>query len=515
MILERSKNVVKIILTGLIGRIISLVCPFAVRSVFIYTLGAEYLGLNSLFSSILTVMSLAELGFGSAIVFSMYRAIAEDDSDTINALLYFYRKVYRTVGLVILLVGLALIPFLPYFIKGTYPNDINLTVVYLVFLGNAVISYFAYAYWGCLIQAFQRNYVTNVLDSILNILSSIIQIIFLLTCSSYYIYILVIPVFTVLNNVKNAIVAKKLFPLYKPFGLLKPEVRDGLNKKVKGLVVGRICGLSRNTFDSIFISIFLGLTQVAIYNNYFMIMTSVNGFLSIITGAVTAGAGNSVATDSPQKNHSDMMRMNFIYMWISGVCVTCLCCLIQPFMKMWMGEKLMLPLSSVALFCMYFYVQKMGDVRFIYVNATGIWWENRFVAIVESISNLLLNVVLGYLWGVNGIIAATLVSMFLVNFCYGSRIIYEIYYTGEKVSRYFLFHLKFTMVNILALFFAYCICTLLPEETYFLFDFLTRMLICLIVPNFVIWIFYRKSNLYKNALLWVTERLVKNHRMEI
>lgn len=507
MILERTRNAVKIMLTGLVGKIISLVCPFAVRTVFIYTLGAEYLGLNSLFSSILSVMSLAELGFGSAIVFSMYRAIAEDDSDTINALLYFYRKVYRTVGLVILLVGLVLIPFLPYFIKGSYPSGINLTVVYLVFLGNAVISYFAYAYLGCLIQAFQRNYVTNVIDSFLNILLCAVQIVCLLTASNYYMYILIIPVFTVLSNVKTAVVSQKLFPQYKPFGSLKSEVRAGINEKVKGLVVGRICEMSRNAFDSIFISIFFGLMQITVYNNYFMIFSMITSFMAVIFNAVVAGVGNSVASDSQEKNHSDMMRMNFVYMWVSGVCVTCLFCLIQPFMKIWMGGGLMLPLSSVVLFCLYFYVQKMGDIRSVYVNATGIWWKNRFRAIAESLSNLVLNAVLGYLWGVNGIIAATLISMFLINFCYGSRIIYENYYTNEKVSKYFKFHGKFVVVNLTAVLLTSFICGLLPGKLYFPLDFLTRLLLCLIVPNFIIWILYRKSNSYKDTLPWVMMRL--------
>lgn len=507
MILERSKNAIKIMLTGLVGRVIALVCPFLVRTVFIYTLGAEYLGLNSLFSSVLSVMSLAELGFGSAVVFNMYKAIADDDSDTINALLYFYRKVYRIVGLIILVLGLALVPVLPFFIKGSYPGDINLTAVYLVFLSNAVVSYFAYAYLGSLIRAFQKSYVTNVIDSVLNILSSLIQIVLLLTVTNYYAYILIIPTFSIINNIRTAIVAKKLFPQYKPFGSLKPEVRASVKEKVKGLAIERVCGMSRNAFDSIFISIFLGLTQIAIYNNYFMIMSSINGFLAIFSSAVTAGAGNSVAADSQKKNHTDMMRMNFIYMWVSGWCVTCLICLIQPFMKLWMGEKLMLPLSSVILFCLYFYVQKMGDVRTIYVDATGIWWKNRFRSIVEAVTNIVLNFVLGMFFGVNGIIAATLISMFLINFCYGSRIIYENYYTEQKVSGYFIFHGKFAFVNALAALCSFCLCSLLPEGIYFVSDFLLRILICLVVPNLIIFFLYRKSESYQDAVPWVMARI--------
>lgn len=273
---------------GFVNKIVSLLCPFVVRTVFIHTLGVEYLGVNSLFASVLSVLSLTELGFGSAIVFNMYKAIAEDDTDTINALLFFYRKVYRWVGTAILGIGLLLIPVLPHLTKGTYPSDINPLLVYLVFLFNSAIIYFLFAYLNSLLQAFQRTDVFTIVGMYMNIVMYALQIILLLTVKNYYAYLMIMPAFTILTNIRTAIIAKKMFPQYRPFGRLSAEIKADIKEKVSGLMIQKLCAVSRNAFDSIFISMFLGLTQIAIYNNYYFIMSSVTGFMSILTSAMIA-----------------------------------------------------------------------------------------------------------------------------------------------------------------------------------------------------------------------------------
>ncbi len=499
MKLSRSQNAIRNMAAGLISKIVSLICPFMVRTVFIHTLGAEYLGLNSLFTSVLSVLSLTELGFGSAIVFNMYQAIADDDDDTINALLYFYRKVYRYVGLIMLIIGLILIPFLPHLVKGTYPEDISPVVIYLVFLGNTVLSYFMYAYLSSLLNAFQRTDVNTVVNMYMNVIMYILQIILLIAIKNYYAYLAVMPVFTILSNIRTAVIAKKMFPQYRPSGTLNQEIKADIKEKVSGLMIQKICQVSRNAFDSIFVSMFLGLTEIAIYNNYYYIMSSVTAFMGIATSAILAGAGNSVATETQQKNHNDMMRINFGYMWISGWCTVCLLVLYQPFMRIWVGEELMLPVSSVVLFCMYFYCLKMGDVRAVYNDAKGIWWENRYRAALESIVNLLLNCFLGKYFGINGIIIATLISLFCINFCYGSQIIYQYYFTEQKASVYFKFHAICIGVTGLISILTYFSCVFLPDNFRF---FIIRILICVFLPNILYFLIYRNTRMYREAMPW-------------
>lgn len=489
---------------GLLAQILTIVGPFVVRTVFIRTLGAEYLGLNSLFTSILTVLSLSELGFGTAIVFSMYQAIADDDSDTICALLAAYRKVYRIVGLVILTAGLAVAPFLPKLIRGSYPEDISLTAVYLVFLFNTVCSYFMYAYLGALFSAFQRDDIVRRVSMAFNLVMYALQIAILALVRNYYVYIALMPLFAVLTNLWTAYLAKRTYPQYRPTGTLKEGVKESIRIKLGGLMISRVCEVSRNSFDSIFISMFLGLTEIAIYNNYYYVMNSVIAVVAILASAILAGAGNSVASETVEKNHADMMRLNFGYMWVGGWCTVCLLCLFQPFMRLWAGAELMLPMSSVVLICLYFYVLKMGDIRSVYVQAKGIWWENRFRALAEAFINITLNYFLGKRFGLNGIIIATLISLFFINFCYGSRLIYKYYFTRQRASDYFIFHGKCALVTGFACAITYYCCNIIPDT---IWGFLIRMGICVIIPNLIYLLIYRRTRMYAESMPWLLEKL--------
>jgi O-antigen/teichoic acid export membrane protein len=504
MKLARSKNAIRNAYFGLIEKLITIIFPFIVRTIFIHTLGAEYLGLNSLFTSILTVLNLTELGFSSAIVYSMYKPIAQDDADTINALLYFYKKVYRYIGLIILGIGILLIPFLPNLVSGTYPEGINLVYVYLIYLINTVLSYWMFAYLSSIINAHQRNDLISRVNIIISLAMYTCQTIVLLTVKNYYIYILILPAFTIINNLRTAIIAKKMFPQYKAKGKLSKEVKADIKEKVSGLMINKVCQVSRNAFDSIFISMFLGLTETAMYNNYYYIMNSIVAIMTVLTNSVTAGAGNSVSMESPEKNYNDMNRLNFAYMWLSGWFTVCLLCLYQPFMKIWVGENLMFPFAVVILICLYFYVLKMGDIRYIYVQAKGIWWENRFRAIAESIANLVLNYFLGKYFGVYGIIAATLISLFLINFCYGSQIIFKHYFTKQKISDYFGRNAIYALVTLVAASITYFLCTLITFDS--LIGFIIKIAVCIVVPNIIYFLIYFKTKQFKESIPWLLDK---------
>ena len=509
MKLNRSGNAIRNVKYGMINRVTSIILPFIVRTVFIRELGAEYLGLNSLFSSILTVLNMTELGFSSAIVFCMYEPIANDDSDTIDALLFFYKRVYQIIGIIILAVGLVLVPFLPRLISGSYPENINLVAVYIVYLLNTVLSYFMYAYLSALISAFQREDLLSKVSIFINTIMYATQIVILITIKNYYVYLLVMPTFTIVNNIRTAYIARKVFPQYKPYGNLNGAYKNKIREKVSGLLINKVCVVSRNAFDSIFISAFLGLTETAIYNNYYYIMNSIVAISSVIISSIIAGAGNSVVMESQEKNYTDMNKMNFAYMWLSGWFTICLMCLYQPFMYLWVGEKLMFPIHCVILVCVYFYVLKMGDVRSIYDQANGLWWENRYRAILEAVMNLVLNYTLGKFFGVVGIILATIISLFLINFCFGSQIIFKYYFTNYKVAEYFKTHFVYAIVTALNCGVTYSIVQLLP---YGYGTFVLKIVLCCMIPNVIYFLVYRHSKYYSQTLSFVKRKLLKIRR---
>lgn len=506
MKLERTKNTIRNASFGMINKVLSILFLFLIRMVLIRTLSEEYLGLNSLFSSVLSVLNLAELGLGGAIVFSMYQPIAEDDQKTVNALLLFYRKVYYRIGGIVLTVGLLLVPFLPELIKEGIPEDLHLTFVYLVFLSNTVLSYFLQAHYIGLLYAYQREDLISRVNIMVMLLVHSLQIILLLTVRNYYLHIILLPVSTVITNLWVAHVAKKKFPECRPSGVLAREQMLVIREKVGGLFLNKISMSSRNAFDSIFLSMFLGLSMTARYNNYFYVVWAISCFTNVLTGAVTAGAANSVSLESVEKNYDDMKRMNFVYMWLAGWCSICLLCMIQPFMALWVGSRMMLPMEAVIMFCMYFYIMKMGDVKEVYVQAKGIWWEKRFQAIAEVAANLVLNYLLGKHFGIYGIIGATLLSLLFLNFGYGAHLIFKHYFKHRSVTEYFRRNMVYALATAVAAALTYAVCRYLP---FGIGGIALRLAVCLVLPNLFFWLVYRKTVIFSQTKPWVCTKLRK------
>ena len=501
MKLEKTKNARRNILFGILNKVITMFLPFVVRSVIIYALSAEYLGLNSLFSSILQVLNLTELGFSSAIVYSMYKPIAENDDETICALLNFYRKIYFIIGCVVLSLGLLLLPFLDKLINGDVPDNINIYILYLCYLVNTVLSYMMFAYRSSLLNAHQRTDIISNINTITLGSMYFLQIIVLIATKNYYTYVLMMPAFTILNNLIVAAVSRKYYPQYECKGKLDSTLISGIKKQTAGLMVNKICAVSRNSLDNIFVSTFLGLAATAMYGNYYYIMNAIIAILMVVSNGLLAGVGNSIVTEPPEKNYSDLNKINFVYMWFAGWCTICLICLYQPFMKLWVGEKLMFPNVVAIAFGIYFYALEMGVVRGVYSDAAGLWWENRYRAIVETIANLILNYILVKCFGILGIIVATLISLLVINFGFGSQIVFKYYFKNKKLHEYFIYQMYYAFVTLV-----------LGGATYYIVNSIKtdgvvglalKFLICCCVPNILYVLAYHKTNEYKIAMPWI------------
>ena len=494
---SRTKNAMRNMIFGLINKIVVLLVPFIIRTVLIKTLGSEYLGLNSLFSSILQMLNLAELGFSGAIVYSMYKPIAEKDEKTICALMNLYKKIYRIIGIIIIAIGLALLPFLSNLIKGSYPENINIYILYSIYLFNTGLTYFLFAYKSALLTAHQRSDIASNVQTLSSIIQYSLQIFILLKLQNYYLFISIQILTTIFNNLLVAHISNKKYPMYMCKGEVEFEIKKDIKKRVTGLMVQRICSTTRNSLDSIFISAFLGLNIVAMYSNYYSIMFAIIGVMSIITSSITAGIGNSIVTETEQKNYSDMNKFNFIYMWISGWCTICLACLFQPFMRIWMGEEYMFSYGGVILFCIYFYSLKMGDIRAAYSDAKGLWYENRYRAIAESVANIVLNLILVKFIGIYGIILGTLISLLVINFGYGSQILFRHYFVNEKITDYFKYHVKYAFITLVICIITYLTCSCIKVSG--ILEITIKLIICLIIPNILYFIVYSKTKIYKES----------------
>lgn len=309
------KNTSRNIVWGIVNRIFAFLIPFVMRTVLIRLLGSEYLGLDSLFTSILQMLNIAELGFSSAIVFSMYKPIAVGDQNRVCMLLNLYRSAYRVIGSAILIVGLLLTPMLPGLIKDQVPSDLNLYFLYFIFLGNTVIGYWMFAYKKSLLSAHQREDLNTNANTIFTLGKAVMQFFLVVVFRNYYLYLFMMPIASFAENLYIEWLTRRLFPQYVCRGHLDRDSRRDIGRRISGLMIRKICQVSRNSMDNIIISAYLGLSQVTIYGNYYTILYGVHTLLECITKAMSASVGNKIVVSDAEKNHADMMRFNFMYMW--------------------------------------------------------------------------------------------------------------------------------------------------------------------------------------------------------
>lgn len=494
MRIERTKNTIRNIFFGVGYRIISIILPFASRTAILYVLGEKYLGLSSLFSSILSFLSLAELGVGGAMVYSMYAPIAKNDSATVRALLNLYRKFYRIIGTVIFGLGLLLIPVLKLLVRDELPGDVNLYFLYLLYLFNAALTYWLFGYKSALLQAYQRNDVESKIAMVVTPLSYIVMLGALFVTKNYYGYVIWLPIFTIVTNLARMIYVNRKFPELKPEGDVSTEIKASIGKKVRALIGTKLNTVVLNAADNIVMAAYFGLSTIAIYGNYYYIMGSIIGFLGICYSAMTAGLGNSLAMESVEKNYHDFLKFSFMNSWIVGWCAICLACLYQPFMYIWTGETLMFPFYVVLEFVLYFYIYQIRKIPVVYKDAAGIWWEDRFRPYVCMVVNLLLNLILARVIGISGIILSTAFSL-LISIPWENYTIFKCVFhrSSREYYRKMAYYLFTTLIAGAVTFW---ICSIFGND---FGSFIVRGVICLVVPNVLIALGNCRSEEFREA----------------
>lgn len=480
MKLERTKNTVRNMIWGTLYQVVNIVLPFIGRTAFIYILGEKYLGLNSLFTSILSVLNMSELGVSSAIVYSMYGAIARDDHNEICALMNFYKKCYRVIGSIIFILGSALFPALPYLIQGDVPAGINIYVLYGVNLFSVGISYFLYAYKHSLFWAFQRDDLDKKLVIPFSILKYAAQIIVLLIFHSYYAYIIIVPIYNIFTNIIRGNMVNRYFPEYKANGEISKEKKKEIASNVKALFVSKVGGTLTVSFDTIVISAYLGLAVLGTYNNYYYIMSSVIGFIHILFDALSAGWGNSLKTESGERNWAIFKEISFLNNWIICWCATCFLCLYQNFITLWIGSEYLLPTVDVILICIYFWVWRYQYVVLTCKDAAGLWRADQFRPLIVGIANLLLNIILVKILGLSGVLLSSIITWILVGFPWLIANIFKFLFKRSPVKYVF-----DTLVQLLTASgisgLTYLICSGIAENSWG--SLLVRFIVCMIIPN--------------------------------
>jgi O-antigen/teichoic acid export membrane protein len=495
---NRKKNATRNIIFGTCLKLYQIVVPFLMRTIMIYFMGVQYLGLNSLFTSVLQVLNLAELGVGSAMVYSMYKPIAEHDSDTICALMGLYRKYYRIIGMVVLVAGSILIPFVPHLIKSDVPDGINIYVLYIMNLLATVFTYWLYAYKNSILQAYQRTDVVSKVTMITDTIKYALQILVIIFLKNYYIYVLILIVLQIVANISTAFVVSKMYPEYECKGELPKEEVKQINLRIKDLFTSKIGAVIVNSADTVVISAFLGLTMLAIYQNYFFIISSVIAIIAVVFNSCTAGIGNSIIVETTEKNYNDFKKFTFLIAWLAGFCTVCILCLMQPFMNIWMNgnSELMLGMSEVICFCVYFFVYEIQQLLLTYKDAAGMWHEDKFRPLVTALTNLALNIIMVQFWGLYGVLLSTVISIILIGMPWLFYNLFTVLFK-RNAFKYVIRIVYYTIVTIVVSVVTYYICSFVAIGG--ILEFIIKLVICIIVPNILFFVFLFKLNEFKEV----------------
>lgn len=498
----RKQYVTLNILAGSVSQVISMVLQLIGRTIFIHSLGIEYLGINAIFYNVLMVLSLADLGFGSAIVYSMYKPLAENDTDTVVALLTYYRKIYHRLAFIVAVIGIGMIPLLPYVVNLN--SDIPyLPVYYLLYVANIVISYLM-SYKYTIITADQKSYLITIYSLMGSIIQTIVQIIVLLVFKNFMLYLLVFIIRTFLVNWFQSNKAKKLYPYIQESKELDKEAKKSIFDNVKSLFLYKIGGVILNNTDNFIISIMIGTVYVGFYSNYLTIIASIYSFIDVIFGSFTSSVGSLNASDDNDRKLKIFNVLNFIVFWIMTFCAVCFLVLFNDFITLWVGKEFVFGMLTVIIIVFNFFMPGTITAVSIYRDTTGLFRHTKFVFMITALINLALSIILGKILGLFGILLATAIARMLTNIWYEPFILYKKYFKISPII-YFKRQAIYWAISGVC-----CISTYLLSSTIStisVLNLIIKIVICIIMPNIIILAIFFRSMEFKYIYKYVIKRI--------
>ena len=442
---SRKKNAVLISSIGVLNQIISNVAAFIYRTVFIYWLSVEYLGLNGLFSNVIQIFSLAELGIGSVITFRMYKPIKEDDVDRTAALMRFYKMFYRLMAVMILVIGAVMAPFIPYVINDAseIPSDINIYVIYALYILQSATSY-TFAYRQSLLEADQKGYINTSAQMIFTCIRYAASILVLYLTRNYT---LVLAAGLAINLLANIWIYGYVGRKYKEViqnktKLSKAEILQ-ICKDTGAMMCHRIGTTVVNSTDNIIMSMYVGTVAVGIYSNYSMIIRIIQNTMSNLLGSFTASIGNHALSVQSEERYLLFKKLQFANMWLAVFCTSSLYLLLNPFIQVVWGEELVFSKDVVFILCINFFLFSSRAVNGAFSNASGMFRYDRVRPLIEAALNLIISVVLAERIGVAGVFLGTIISSALTVWWREPYLLYTKLF-NKKLKGYFVSYILWT-----------------------------------------------------------------------
>ena len=505
----RTINSIKNSITSLIENIVIIVVGFLSRTIFIKILGIEFLGLNGLFSNVLLMLSLFELGIGNAIVFSMYKPIAVKNNERIKSLILFYKKAYNIISIIVFVIGLIILPFIS-LIVGKIDIEINIYLIYFLFLLNTVSTYIL-AYKRSMLYANQKNYIINIVHTLFLVFMNVTQLVFLYYTHNYYLFLVINIIYQLFENVILSIICDKKYPYLKdnPKPIDKKTEKE-IFVKVKALLFHKVGSIIVFGTDNIIISRFLGIIYVGLYANYNLIINSILSLFKQAMNAITSSVGNLVAYENKEKIFDIFKKIRFINFWISCFSAVSILIIMQPFIVTWLGNDYLLK-NSVLFILVINYFQKMQRSTYtIFKDSAGIWEPDKLIPLIEAILNIVISVVLVKYIGLSGVFLGTILSgLLLWTYSYPKFVYKKIF--ERSYYNYFIETISYFMIFCLISCISILMSRMLVFDNLYLNLFI-KMAISVVIPNIIIIIIYYKTPEFKfllNILKNIKKRYIK------
>lgn len=448
---SRTKKSINNMVMGLINQITTLLLSFISRTIFIRILGVDLLGVNGLFTDVLSLLSMADLGFNTAMVYSFYKPIAENDTKKISALTNFYKKVYNIIAISITIIGIAILPFLNLIVNTD--KDIPLLKVYYLFsLAGVIISYL-FVYKTSIITADQKNYIVMKISTVINFIKTIVQIISLIVFKNYIIYLSINLIGNFLNNYIASKKAVKLYPYIKEHNILPKKDRRDIFENVKSMFIYKISSLLLTATDNTIISMLIGTVFVGYYSNYALVSSKAIIILQIIFGALTASIGNVIVREKSEKRYEIFQATQSVSFIICGIVVTSFSLLINDFIKVWLGSEFTFSYTVVLTITLNMYLSCVLQPLWTYREATGLYIKTKYVMFIAAVVNIILSIVLGKLLGIAGIFMASAIARLSTYFWYEPFVLFKEYFDQTPRKYYKSMSLNFLlMISVILLF---------------------------------------------------------------
>lgn len=501
----RTKHSFRNVLVGVISQLLIVIIGFISRKIFIVTLGNEMLGVNGLFTSIISMLALTELGIGTAIVCNLFRPLADKNETKIISLVQFYAKAYRVIGFIVLGLGLAVTPFLGLLIKEKI-DTLFLSIIFLLFLADTVVSYF-FAHKRSLIFADQRNYIVMIVTTVSTIAASLLQIGILLLTRNYILYLTIKILIRVIENFVIAAIADKRYPFIKRAKKipLDGETKTGIISNTKALSLHYIGNYLVNGTDNIIISGFLGVVIVGFYSNYFMIISTLRQFLNQFSTGILASFGNVLASESKEKAYDVFKKAYFINYAIYSFASISLLCLFNPFITLWINADSLLDSSVVAIISLNFFVTGVTEVLGSVRTSAGLFRPDRYLHILLAAVNLIVSILLVQIIGIFGVFLGTFLCLMIKEVSVLPSIVYRNVFK-VRVREYYKMLIAYAMTTFFAAAVTMFFCMYLIQGGGILW-FLLRCIVCVIIPNVIVILVFRKRPEYAYLKEFTTSKL--------